>query len=681
MTEKVDVLIVDDRPEGLVTLEAVLTNPEYNLIKASSGQEALAKVLAHDFAVILMDVQMPDMDGYETATVIKQRERSKNIPIIFVTAINKAERYIATGYKVGAVDYILKPFDPQILKSKVAVFVDLYKKNRKLMEQERAFRDIERRDRARILAELELESRRRYQGLADAIPQMVWRSNKEGQLEYPNQFWHTYSGLSLEHSVGIGWRLIFDPEDIKEFDLKWADAIKSKIGFEAECRLRQNLDGEYRWHLIRIMPEFDNMSELCSWIGTATDIHDQKLVQEELLRAKEAADAASKAKSRFLANMSHEIRTPLGAILGFAELLINPNLNISEQSDFISTIRRNGEQLSKIIDEILDLSKVEAGKIDIENTDIQVAELLNDVNSSLTLAAKDKGLELIFTNEGEIPTTIRTDRTRFRQILINVVGNAIKFSPNGKIEVVTSFLPNEAESLFCLTVKDSGPGLTAEQIDGLFQPFTQADTSTTRKYGGTGLGLALSKRLAIALGGDVVVKESEPSSGCIFKITIKSGPLDHVTYTNFLMLDSVAVEPPKSSNENLTLQGIKVLLVEDSHDNQMLVSRFLNKAGAEVELANNGLEGVRKALLGNHDVVLMDIQMPELDGYGATTQLRESGFLKPIIALTAHAMVSERRRCLNAGFNDHLTKPVNRLALIERIHNFSAEGFGIPVNH
>ena len=670
--KKINILLVDDRTEGLVTLEAVLNNPEYNLVKAASGQEALAHVLTKDFAVILMDVQMPEMDGFETASIIKQREKSKNTPIIFMTANSKADHYVSIGYSVGAVDYILKPFDPHILKSKVSVFVDLYKKNSLIHEQTEFLRDVERRDRLRTLRELEMEGRRRYQNLADAIPQIIFRAAANGAIEYFNQYWLQYTGKSLEESTGKQWRSVVHPKDLPAIENSWNGNKKNHKGFECECRLRNARTGEFRWHLLRVVPEFNG--ELVGWIGVITDIQDQKAVQQELLLAKTLADAASETKSRFLANMSHEIRTPLGVILGFSELLIDPLTSAKEKQESISIIRRNGQQLSKIIDEILDLSKVEAGKMDVEKADVSVIDLFEGVKAFMTLPAREKGLELEFSVEGKIPSRIHSSSIRLQQILVNLIGNGIKFSPKGKVSVILSYMPktDDGNSCLCVKVKDTGPGLTRSQIEQLFQPFTQVDTSMTRKHGGTGLGLALSRTLARAMNGDLTVSASNPGEGCEFVLSVETGELENVTFVDSL-------DPAKKITENVEkknsaiLKGLNVLLVEDSPDNQFLVKRFLTMEGATVDIANNGVEGVHKAMNSEHDIVLMDIQMPELDGYGAITLLRKSGYKKPIIALTAHGMMEERQRCLDIGANDHLTKPVNRVALVKRIHELAQE--------
>jgi PAS domain S-box-containing protein len=668
----VNILLVDDRAEGLITLEAVLNKPDYHLLKATSGKDALSLVLSHDIALILMDVQMPEMDGFETATIIKQREKSKNIPIIFMTANSKADDYILQGYSVGAVDYMFKPFDSQILQSKVAVFVELHKKDRLLQEQAEALREAERRERLLILSELEIESRRRYQNLADAIPQIIFRANLRFEIEYVNQFWHLYSGLSLKQSVGFEWQAAVHPKDLVEIENRWSQSLHSQMGFECECRFRNGQTGEFRWFMLKLMPESNSLSQVLSWIGTAVDIHDQKMTQQNLVLAKKISDTASETKSRFLANMSHEIRTPLGAIIGFSELLAGPNVDPDEKVEFISAVRRNGEQLTKVIDEILDISKIEAGKLDVELTSCSVAELFSAVRATVSLAARDKGLSLKFEVEGQIPSKIISNSTRFRQILINVIGNAIKFSEEGEVVVAVSLdhQGNSATPHLCVKVTDSGPGLTRAQVKDLFQPFTQADTSMTRKYGGTGLGLALSRKLARAMGGDIVVEDRAVGHGCCFVITVDVGIIDGVEFVSGL--ESVfQAEGERPVVPSVNLDGIKVLLVEDSPDNQALINHFLSKAGAEVDIANNGLEGIIKAEGGNHHIVLMDIQMPEIDGYDAIKRLRQNKFEKPIIALTAHGMVEDRERCLNVGATDHLSKPINPANLVGRIRQLA----------
>lgn len=277
MTNKVNILVVDDRPEGILAVQAVLNSPSYNIVTASSGNDALKHLLKDDFAVILLDVQMPIMNGFETASVIKTREKSKDIPIIFMSAINQDEQYVYQGYGVGAIDYLLKPFDPYILRSKVAIFVDIYRKNQLIKEQARLIQETEAKAHAQEMDRLELESLRKYQNLADSIPQIVFRLKPDGNNDYFNKVWYEYTGLSHATSSGLKWIDVVHPDDREKLFAILKDSSNHN-GLECECRIL-NISGVFRWHLIRIQPEFENGPE-SFWLGTATDIEDRKQTEE-----------------------------------------------------------------------------------------------------------------------------------------------------------------------------------------------------------------------------------------------------------------------------------------------------------------------------------------------------------------------------------------------------------------
>ncbi len=423
---------------------------------------------------------------------------------------------------------------------------------------------------------------------------------------------------------------------------------------------------------ITFVPEFDDNNRIKGFIVVAADVTKYKEIETQLKNAKEEAEVANETKSAFLANMSHEIRTPLGAVIGFSELLLEDTMSASEKQNAHEVIKRNGQLLSTIINDILDLSKVEAGKLEIERVDVQLQELLNEIIALLNLEAGGKGIKLTVTMEGTVPNVLKTDPTRLRQILFNVVGNAIKFTEKGSVSLIVKLDSSDISKLQFI-VKDTGTGIGPDQAARLFSPFTQADVTTTRRFGGTGLGLVLSRKLAQALGGNVILEESHLGRGSTFVIRIDHGQpkenlsknLNAAQATNSKLMD-----PPSYSNATV-LSGLKVLIVDDSPDNLGLIRRILNLAGAKVETANNGREGVNKALAGDFNVVLMDLQMPEMDGFETTKELRNSGFNSPIIALTAHAMKEDRKRTLDAGFTDHLTKPIDRMILI---HTLSAYG-------
>ncbi|MCM2281833.1 MAG: ATP-binding protein, partial [Bdellovibrionaceae bacterium] len=400
-----------------------------------------------------------------------------------------------------------------------------------------------------------------------------------------------------------------------------------------------------------------------------------RTVRRDLWVAKTKAEEANEIKTRFLANMSHEIRTPLGALLGFAELLNGDSLSASQREDSIGKIQRNGAILSNLVNDILDLSRVESGKLQVEKTEVSIREALNDVIFVAKRKAENKALDIRIRSRGSIPEVITTDPTRLRQILMNIVGNAVKFTEQGTIEIVLQVETRATEQnsipQLRIDVIDTGRGISPQEADRLFEPFRQADSSMTRKYGGTGLGLALSRDLARFLGGDVRLVRSEVGGGCQFSITIDAG----ATHGEFTIQDASSLEGPMARPEASVvlpkIKDVRVLLAEDSPDNQAIVSHFLKMAGANVEIANDGIEAIDKALHSSFDVVLMDIQMPRLDGIGATIQLRSLGYRTPIIALTAHALKDQRERSIRAGCNEHLTKPISRRALLETIARFT----------
>ena len=387
--------------------------------------------------------------------------------------------------------------------------------------------------------------------------------------------------------------------------------------------------------------------------GRKYNEHDLKFAEELAARAALAIDnsrlfqksqEASVSKSAFLANMSHEIRTPLGVILGFSELLANPESTSSEKLNFIGAIKRNGELLANIINDILDLSKVEAGKLQTERLETAISEIITDISSFLRLKAVEKGIELSISYEKTVPKIIRTDPLRLKQILMNIVGNAIKFTECGSVDVTLKFLQKNDESgNLVFVVKDTGRGISKEEKKKLFQPFSQADVTTKRKFGGTGLGLVLSKHLAVLLGGDVVLTESTPQKGSTFTITIDSGPILKSSISE--MGEERKILLSSNDGSEVRLDGIRVLVVDDSADNQILVSKFLKMAGAQVNTAENGEVALEKIRQEKYDIVLMDLQMPIKDGYETTAQLRREGYKTPIFALTAHALKEERQHC------------------------------------
>jgi len=390
----------------------------------------------------------------------------------------------------------------------------------------------------------------------------------------------------------------------------------------------------------------------------------------ELSEARDEAVRANNSKSEFLANMSHEIRTPLTAIIGFSESLLDSNQNMNERVDSIKRITRAGKHLLRVINEILDLSKIEANRLEVEILPVKMVDVFSDVYSLAKLQADEKGLAFNIDCSYPVPDTIQTDPVRFKQILINLCNNAIKFTNKGSVTMKVS-CDHDTETL-AIKVVDTGIGLSAKQIKKLFKPFSQADTSTTRKYGGTGLGLHLSRQLANKLGGNLSVK-SVPGEGSSFLLTIQTGALENIDLIYQCPDFDSIVDEQELLYARPSLQG-RVLLTEDNPDNQRLVTLYLQRLGLDVIIANNGKEALERTSEQKPDLILMDVQMPVMDGLTATVKLREQGYQGPIVALTASVMEEEQQRCLDAGCNDICTKPIEHGHFVEVLSKYLRPG-------
>jgi PAS domain S-box-containing protein len=506
--------------------------------------------------------------------------------------------------------------------------------------------------------------------IINSLPGLFYVLNAEGRIVRWNDRWLAVTGYS-EGEMGVKLATDFFEGADKALIADRMMTVLREGAANAEAEIVTKNGRKIPYYFTGLRRNFDGKPHI---VGLGIDITRQKHTEAELARARNAAEAATHAKSEFLANMSHEIRTPMTAILGFSDILME-SVSDRERLDAASTIKRNGEYLIRIINDILDLSKIEAGKMDVEHIRCSLCQILAEVAELMRVRANAKNLPLEIEYEGPIPQNIRSDPTRLRQILINLTSNAIKFTEVGTVRLVTRLLDAEsAEPKIQFDVVDSGVGMTVEQIVRLFRPFHQADTSTTRKFGGTGLGLTISKRLAKKLGGDIAVK-STYGEGSTFTVTVGTGPLDGVVLLDnppkdISFWDDIDTPPAKAKLD------CRVLLAEDGPDNQRLISFLLKRAGAEVVLAENGQIALDLALAARNegrpfDVILMDMQMPVMDGYNATGKLRAAGYEGPIIALTAHTMSTDRDKCLAAGCDDYMIKPIDREMIIATVAQYA----------
>lgn len=509
---KAKILIVDDRLENLIALEKVLESPNIEFVRALSGNEALKLTLKHDFALAIVDVQMPDMDGYETVELLRNAKKTRYLPVIFVSAIYREDFHIVKGIETGAVDFISKPVIPEILIGKVKIFLELYHQRQLL----------------------------------------------------------------------------------------------------------------------------------------TTLLDEKEKANAELKIAIEKAEHATYTKSIFLANMSHEIRTPLNGVIGLSSILEKTDLNL-EQEELVELIISSGENLLSIINGILDFSKIEAGQIEIENLPISLRCETAALIKLMKHHVKNKEIEISQHIDPLLPKYIITDPVRLKQILTNLINNAIKFTNKGYVRLKVSNAKNNPANIR-FEVEDSGIGIPEEALGKLFKEFSQADSSTTRRFGGTGLGLAICKNLVQMMQGEIGV-QSEPNKGSTFWFEL---PL--------IEANKPEAESRKQS-KLLEYRNIKILLAEDNNINQKVAQHTLSKLNLNCDIANNGQEAINMHLENKYDLILMDIQMPIMDGFEAARFIRqrESQSLELatvcIVALTANAFMEDRIKCFEEGMNYYLSKP------------------------
>jgi PAS domain S-box-containing protein len=511
----------------------------------------------------------------------------------------------------------------------------------------------------------------------------------DGQFLRVNPAFCEMLGYTEDELLQMNFQTVTHPDDIAE-DVAMAQEVLNNVRdrYAVEKRYIRR-DGQIVWVLLTVGQVSDGNGAVRYFVTQVQDITRRKEYEcalqarsvelasktQEAEHAKRLAEDANRTKSEFLANMSHEIRTPMTAILGYADLLLDPSIDGKQRVECVDTIRRNGQHLITLINDILDLSKIEAGKMTVERIDCDPMQIAGDVESLMRVRASEKHLRFSVVAESELPRLVKTDPTRLRQILLNLASNAIKFTHNGEVSVRVKLIrtaPGQPARLR-FTVVDTGIGMTEQQVAKLFTAFTQADTSTTRNFGGTGLGLAISKRLAEMLGGHIVVS-SEPGRGSQFALTIDVGLVDTTPSSHAPTVPNAAPSAARVSTGTLPLRGRRILLAEDGPDNQRLISFYLSRAGATVELAANGRVAIDRILEshvnGNKiDLVLMDMQMPVLDGYAASAELRRRGQTVPIIAITAHAMDGDRAKCIDAGCTDYLAKPIDLPKLIAAIES------------
>lgn len=509
----------------------------------------------------------------------------------------------------------------------------------------------------------------RVRGALDTLTEGLLVVDKNERIVFSNQA--IADSLGREPQQLIGSRVDQLPwvsMDEAHVDAKrpWALAIKDK---QRQAGVVMGLQGPrgVRTVMAHAAPVLGPAGDLHGVLTSFEDITELENAKAELRESKEAADAANRAKSDFLANMSHEIRTPMNAILGFTDVMRRGLATLeSQRREYLNTIHASGQHLLNLINDILDISKIEAGKLELELTQCSPHKVLAEVVSIMKVRADEKGIYLRFRSKGGLPETIYTDATRLRQLVTNLVGNAIKFTEEGGVEIVARVVELDGRPQMAIDVMDTGIGMTDEQAAKVFTAFVQADASVTRRFGGTGLGLSISKRFAEALGGGISVA-SKPGLGSTFTATIETGPMRQVRMISDEQSKEQEAQVTQVSAVQADLPPCRILIADDVEANRKLIQLVLGNAGAEIGQAANGQEAYEMARDGDFDMILMDMQMPIMDGFAAVRKLRGEGYDKPIYALTADAMKGSEDACRAAGCSGFLTKPIDLDKILQTV--------------
>lgn len=632
----VNILIVDDREENIVALEALLRRDDINILSTTSPNEALRIAWENPISIALVDVQMPEIDGFELVEMLKANPRTKDILIIFVTAISKESKYAVKGFGTGAVDYLYKPLDPYITADKVDSFIQLaqHQQDIKTKNEELQNFAIMVKNSADIIATVDAKNFRVLsinQAVKKILGYQAAELDQKSIIDLAAPYEHTKFRKKLSEIVNNNLSYAVAEYQFETFD---------KRTIWAECRITYNN---------KIL--FINIS----------DVSPQKSYQQELIKSKEAAETSRKIKESFLANMSHELRTPVNGIIGLTTMLRKGELD-EHQKNIVDLLDVSSQSLLGVINDVLDISKIEAGKFSIIRKPNEIRQVVQATFELLKYKADEKNIDLMLEIDNDVPQCLLFDALRLNQILMNLLSNAIKFTERGYVKLTLSVLQKvDSNVKIKFSVSDTGIGIAADRLAKIFDSFEQAEDDTLVKYGGTGLGLTIVKKLIELKGGELTVS-SQIGSGSVFN------------FTNWYTITDAPKPEIKDSTPKKNLVpfvDVHVLVAEDNLVNQFMMSKMLKDWNVNFEIVDNGQKVLDKLLAKDFDLILMDTHMPEMNGYDAAKNIRmnfaEPKRSIPIISLSAATFDHEQQQALSAGMNDILSKPFQPHQLHEKM--------------
>jgi PAS domain S-box-containing protein len=651
-----------------------LRDTGFKVLVAQSGEMAIQRVNHIKPDMILLDVNMPGLDGFETCRCLKNNEATKEIPIIFITAKTESASQVE-GFEIGAVDYITKPFQTAEVIARVNKHLTIHNLQKEL-EAKNA--QLQNQINERELVEKQLKRQEQFlRQIINTIPSLIFVKDFDGRFVLVNQAIAEVYGstiqdlegktdrdfnpnwqkveqfLMVDQQVLIGGEPLFIPEEIV-------------MGSSEQTRVFQTIK----------TPLLNDEEKPDLLLGVSTDITERKQAEMALKQAKEQAEAANRAKSEFLANMSHEIRTPLNAVIGFSDILAS-KITDKQQKTYLNAIQMAGNSLLTLINDILDLSKIEAGRLELVYEAVELSVIFTEMKQIFNFKVAEKNLDLMMEIDEALPKALLLDETRLRQVLLNLIGNAVKFTKSGYIKVAAYKIDTQHNSQIDLhlLVEDSGIGIPANQQSLIFESFKQQDGQNTRQYGGTGLGLAITKRLVEMMNGQITV-ESTPGKGSRFEIIWHE-------VTVAVTRQSVKKADNTFDINQFRFEPAQVLVVDDVESNCFLLEEYLSPVNLQVISASTGQQALLFAEEYHPDLILMDLKMPGMDGYEATQRLKNNPNTAdiPVIALTASVILFEKARTEAYGFDGYLAKPLAIQALFQELTRYLKYTEKTVINH